>query len=195
LGRFVAHALDAGFEFGLHPSFYAHTHGRYLAEEVVRLRDELGIRPRSVRQHYLRYDAMVTPGLHESAGFEIDSTLGFAETEGFRRGTCLPFRIFDRRRGDVTTTWEMPLAAMDGTLFNRRGLSVADAISTTRDLMDRCRSFGGCAVVLWHNVLWDELDAAGWGRHFVETLDYAVEQGALITDLSTALRSWRLPQS
>jgi hypothetical protein len=184
-------AVAAGFEIGLHPSYHAHTHGRYMAEEVDRIESELGVRPSSVRQHYLRYDARITPSLHSQLNFEIDSTLGFDEREGFRRGTSMPFRLFDLHSNEVYELWEMPLIAMDGALFNKRGLGLEEALRVTRDLMDRCRGAGGCAVLLWHNVLWDELDAPGWGRHFIETLNYAAENGAMIADLKTALASWR----
>ena len=57
----LAEAQTAGFELGLHPSYYAHTHGGYLAEEVQKFESEFGVRPESVRQHYLRYDPLITP--------------------------------------------------------------------------------------------------------------------------------------
>ncbi len=192
LQRTVADARAAGFEIGLHPSYYAHTHAQYLAEEVERFESQFSVSPASVRQHYLRYDPRLTPELHREVGFKIDSTLGFPGREGFRRSTCMPFRLYDLERSRTADIWEMPLMVMDGTLFNRRGLSADESIDVTKALMDRCRSFGGCAVLLWHNVLWDELDAPGWGRHFLETLDYAADNGAMITGLSTALSSWQL---
>lgn len=103
----------------------------------------------------------------------------------------MPFRLFDLERNRVSQLWEMPLVAMDGALFNRRGYSVAEAIDATRRIMDRCRDFGGCAVLLWHNVLWDEMDAPGWGRHFLASLDYARSEGALISSLISALHNWQ----
>jgi hypothetical protein len=193
-GRWITNlmqsATDEGFEIGLHPSYYSEAHGRYLSEEVDKLEGAFGVRPTSVRQHYLRYNPHITLDLHRTSGFRIDSTLGFPTREGFRRSTCFPFRLFDIQESQPADIWEMPLTAMDGTLFNRRGMTSDQAIDVTRQLLDRCRRFGGCAVLLWHNMLWDELDAPGWGRHFIETLDYAVEQGALIADLESALRSW-----
>ncbi len=189
--RVVGEAVEHGFEIGLHPSYHASTHGRYLAEEIEELRELAGRRPTTVRQHYLRYEIPTTLRLHEVSGFTIDSTLGFSTQEGFRRGTCLPFRLFDSENDRETGVWEMPLAAMDGALFNRRDYSVSEAVGATRRLLDRCRLFGGCAVVLWHNVLWDEMDAPGWGRHFLEILDYASSNGALMASLGSALALWR----
>ncbi len=184
-------ALDEdGFEVGLHPSYFAHTHPEYLHEEQSRLAAAMAQRPVSVRQHYLRYEAPTTPRLQRVAGFQIDSSLGFSECEGFRHATCLPFQCFDLQANAPMDLWEMPLSIMESAVFNRRALSLAEALRVTADVMRTCRRFGGVAVMLWHNVVWDELDHPGWGRHFTETLDAAVAEGACIASLRKALASW-----
>ena len=176
-----------GFEVGLHPSYHAHAHAGYLERERDRLAALVSGPIVSVRQHYLRYEAPATPRLHERAGFRIDSTLGWAEREGFRHATCLPFQLFDIERNAPLDVWEMPLALMDAALFNHRRLGPDEAERVTADVLATCRRFGGVAVALWHNVLWDERDYAGWGRHFLHTLDQAREEGALVTSLREAL--------
>ncbi len=176
---------NAGFEVGLHTSYHAHTHPDYIECEAA----ELGS-PASVRQHFLRYDLPITPRLQERAGLRIDSTLGFAETVGFRNATCLPFLRFDVPQNRVTSVWEMPLAVMESTLFNRIGLPLEAAVKETEQLLFTCQQFGGVAVMLWHGVLWDELDHSGWGDHFMRTLDFAVREGALIASLNDALSVW-----
>jgi len=190
LRRRVA-ALEAdGFEIGLHPSYFAHTHPEYLAEERARL-DALVTTPLvSVRQHYLRYEWPATPRLHQAAGFRIDSSLGFSTHEGFRHATCLPFQLFDPHANAVMDVWEMPLAVMESALFNRRGLAAEEAGRVTTAILDACRRFGGVAVMLWHNVVWDELDHPGWGRHFIEALEAALERGACILALRDAFDAW-----
>lgn len=146
--------------------------------------------PRSVRQHYLRYDPARTPRLHVDAGFEIDSTIGFSDRIGFRRGTCLPHRLYDVERDLPLDIWEMPLAIMDSALFNRQNLELEEAVEHTAALMATCRHFRGACVVLWHNTLWDEIDCPGWGEHFTRTLDMAQRDDALIDSLVDALRKW-----
>ncbi len=84
----------------------------------------------------------------------------------------------------------MPLCLMESAVFNRRALSTEEAIQESLNLLDTCQRFGGVAVMLWHNVLWDELDHPGWGAHFTATLDAAVEKGARITSLRDGLASW-----
>ena len=63
-------------------------------------------------------------------------------------------------------------------------------MEATRDLLKTCQRFGGVAVMLWHNVLWDELDYPGWGHHFTDTLDEAVRAKARIASLHEALTVW-----
>ncbi len=182
---------DAGFEIGLHPSYFASEHPGYMKRERDLLAEAVGNSIRCVRQHYLRYEFPTTLRLHEENGFEIDSTLGFAEHEGFRRGTCVPFKLFDPVADRETEVWEMPLTVMDGTLFNRRFLDADHAVAATERIMDLCKRFGGCAVLLWHNVLWDEMDASGWAEHFEGSIAAARRSGVDILPLGTALDTWR----
>ena len=105
------------------------------------------------RQHILRWDVSLTPGLIERAGVTEDSTLGYPDVPGFRCGTNKIFRIFDCRRRVVTNVTELPLLVMDVTLFEERycGLCKEDALSVTYDLMKTVRLVGGPITLLWHN--------------------------------------------
>lgn len=188
-GRFAALRRD-GFEVGLHPSYVSHDDEGYMREERDRLAGAWGAPVRSIRQHYLRYEWPATARLHERLGFRLDSTLGFAAHEGFRNGTCLPFQLFDVEENRVLDVWEMPLAIMESTLFSHRRLDVEAAMDATVAVLEQARRFGGVCVALWHNILWDELDFPGWGRHFEETLAYATEADALVASLEGALAGW-----
>lgn len=180
-----------GFEVGLHPSYRTPEDPSLLRAEAASLRSTVGREIFAVRQHYLRYDPVTTPRVHDDVGFAVDSTIGFADHEGFRRGTCQPFQLYDLEGDEPLRTWEMPLAIMDSALFNRRQLGLEAAIDVTHQLAGVCRRYGGVLVVLWHNVLGDELEAPGWKRHFTETLEDGAQTGAAIASLSGALEGWR----
>lgn len=184
--RTLSWLLANDFEIGLHPSYFAYNHQGYMSDEKSRLEQACGQVVLSVRQHYLRYETN-TSRLHVEEGFEIDSTLAFADREGFRRGTCLPFKVFDIDKNKELDLWEMPLSIMDGTVFNYRHLSGDVAFSTTTEIMQWCKRFGGVCIALWHNTLWDELDFPGWGDHFISSMDYAVQEGAHIGTLKDSL--------
>ncbi len=181
----------SAMEIGLHPSYHAATHPGHLRRERDRLTALLGRPPLSVRTHYLRWIEPTTPRMLAAAGFRIDSSLGWPDHEGFRRGTCLPFQLFDVQANAPLPLWELPLAVMESVLFVRRGLTLEAANHTTEMLLNVCRRYGGLCVALWHNTLWDERDFPDWGAHFEHTLRRAQNQGALIVDLQSAIRSWR----
>ena len=175
------------FEVGLHPSYYAHTHPGYLVAEKQALEEVWGSSVRAIRQHYLRYETPQTPRLQEHAGFHVDTSLAFADHEGFRNGTCHPFLRFDIARNAAGSSWEMPLCFMDGTLFNYRSLSTAEAIAVSEQLLLTCKRYHGICVGLWHNTLWDEMDFAGWGDHFLQVMDLVLKENGQVDTLSNML--------
>jgi peptidoglycan/xylan/chitin deacetylase (PgdA/CDA1 family) len=178
--------IEAGHEIGLHPSYFAHAHEGYLKEELMTLRRATGERVTSVRQHYLRYDPTVTPLLHQRAGFRVDSSLAFAEHEGFRNGTCFPFRLYDWTSERASDIVEVPLSVMDATLFFRRGFDADQAVHATLEVLRQVRRFGGVANVLWHNVLADEIDFPGWNEHFRRVMERARADGAAMLSVGEA---------
>ncbi|NNE70741.1 MAG: hypothetical protein HKN29_10320 [Rhodothermales bacterium] len=198
-GRFLRKSLGdiarAGHDVGLHPSFHAYNHPGYLARERKRLEEAMDRPLAAVRSHYLRWDDPATPRAFRGEGFDLDSTLGFPDRTGFRNGTCRPFMIWDHEAGAPSGVWEMPLALMESSLFNREGLDLEGALKRTRVLADTVRRHGGVLIALWHNVLWDEPDFLGWGEHLLATLDLASETGGSIGSLSQVFASRTLGQS
>ena len=194
-GRFMRGRLRElkrrAFEIGLHPSYRTLDEADRLEAERDAVAAVAAAPVQSVRQHYLRFDPARTPHLHARLGFRIDSTIGFADRPGFRRGTCLPFRLYDLERDEPLDVWEMPLIIMESALFNRQNLAPDEAAGVTEACLEACRRHGGACVVLWHNTLWDEIDCPGWGDHMTQTLDAAVREGARIAALDTALMGWR----
>ncbi len=182
-----------GFEIGLHPGYASHDHAWRLAAERARLAAALAAVPTAVRSHFLRWSEPTTPRLYAQAGFAIDSTLGFAEAPGFRRGTTHPFRLWDAA-GRVSDLWELPLAAMDTTLFTHRGLSDGAAEERLAAVFAEARRWGGVAVVLWHPAM--DADPA-WPRR-LGVLDRALAEarrgGARIGPLGELLRLWTASQ-
>jgi peptidoglycan/xylan/chitin deacetylase (PgdA/CDA1 family) len=182
---------EQGHDLGVHPSFNAYNDARMMEREVARIEESSALRPRSVRQHYLRFEYPVTWRLHEQCGLTVDSTLGFAEREGFRNGFCHPFRPFDIERNRPFDIWELPLTAMDGTLASYRSMDPEAARQRLRQLLDIVRAERGVAVLLFHNTVFDAHDFPGWGEVFEQTLGYAVECGDLLcASMQDIVREW-----
>jgi len=181
-----------GHEVGWHPGYGAHASPRKLAVEWGRFEDAFRHPPRLARTHFLRWAEPPTPGLLRGLGVRLDSTLGFAEHEGFRRGTALPFPLFDLRADAPTDLWEMPLAVMDTTLTDYRALDAEGQAEALDRVFDAARASGGVAVVLWHNQV--GADTVGWAAR-LDTLDLALGRaraaGARVGPLGALLEGWR----
>ena len=188
LGQHLRGLAADGFEVGLHPGYATHDHADRLAAERDRLAHVLGAAPRSVRSHFLRWHAPTTPRLYGAAGFARDSTLGWSDAAGFRRGTAHPFRLWDA--GQPSDLWEWPLAAMDTALFTHLGLSDDAAAECLAAVFAEARRGGGVAVVLWHPAM-DEDPA--WTRRLA-VLDAALAQaradGAAVGSLASLAGRW-----
>jgi peptidoglycan/xylan/chitin deacetylase (PgdA/CDA1 family) len=141
-----------GWEIGLHPTWYTFDDSDALAREKRAIEAAIGDSVVSVRQHFLHYDPRQTPRAHEAAGLRYDSTLGFNDNVGFRRGTAYPWQIRDLQKNRTTSVLELPLVVQDTALFRRKGLSVDSemAFEYIKILAERVRDVGGVLTLLWH---------------------------------------------
>lgn len=187
----LSEQLSAGHEVGLHPSYHAFSHDLRLSDEKNRLERSIHRVVPAHRAHYLRFDYPGSIATLQSAGFSIDSTLGFAECAGFRFGTCLPFPLLNPLTMDESTVWEVPLCVMESALFNRQNLTGVEAERETNRMIQTCASVGGVFVGLWHSTLWDERDYPGWGAHFLSSLDEARRFEAHCDSLSGVIDAWK----
>ncbi|MFW6116518.1 MAG: polysaccharide deacetylase family protein [bacterium] len=149
--RCIESVQRQGFEIGLHASYDAFGDRERLAEERRRLEATAGQPVRAVRQHYLRFRVPDTWRDFERVGLRRDSTMAYADHEGFRCGTCHAFRPFDLERNRSLDLWELPLVVMDGTLRGYRGLTPKQAEQRVLTLANRCESVEGVFTMLWHN--------------------------------------------
>lgn len=146
--RFVQ---SKGMGVGLHAGLKSyHDESQFLAEKE-NLEKVVGRDVVDVRQHFLRFDVRRTPQIWQSVGVRHDSTMGFPEQEGFRCGTCHPYRLYDVENDCVTDVVEHPLIVMDTTLFQYRNVSETEAFESVCNLYGRCVSVEGDFVMLWHN--------------------------------------------
>jgi hypothetical protein len=143
--------LERGFEIGFHAGYDTLNNPHRLAQEKARLDAILGYTRYGGRQHYLRFQTPNTWRYWEQIGLTYDSTLGYADHEGFRCGTCRPFRPFDVEQNRELDLWEWPLIVMDQTLKQYRKLSPEEGESKILELAQRCRQVGGTFTLLWHN--------------------------------------------
>ena len=143
LRRCLSELTREGFELGYHASYDSLGKPSRLAIEKARLDSVLPTSRYGGRQHYLRFRVPDTWRDWESVGLAYDSTLTFADHEGFRCGTCHAYRPFDLERDREMDIREVPLIVMDGTLRQYRRLDPETAEAAVLALSDRCRAVEG----------------------------------------------------
>jgi hypothetical protein len=181
---------DDGFDVGLHGSYESARTPGVLERERSVLEQALGASVRTTRQHFLHWDVRWTPSLQERAGLEVDSSLGFNRTIGFRAGTSLPFRHFDLGAGRELDVLEVPLVVQDAALLGPIGLGRGpeETRAALDGLFDDVLGAHGVVTVVFHP---DKLVQPEWLALFEWTLDRAVASGAWVTSLASLADWWR----
>jgi hypothetical protein len=167
----AAKFVELGVEMGIHPGFHTFKNEQRLAEEVAQWRSALGTQAIGGRQHYLRW-LPETWDHWESAGLSYDSSVGFAESIGFRSGTCVPFRPWSHGEDRALNLLEIPLLVMDVTLTGYMRLGKEEAVARVRALGERCKLAGGVFTLLCHN---HKIAEADFGEEFYLRLVEATE--------------------
>jgi peptidoglycan/xylan/chitin deacetylase (PgdA/CDA1 family) len=164
--RLMRRIHDRGHEIGLHPSYETYCRPDLVQQEADRLRKALriaGVRQETLgaRMHYLRWRCPATWRAMVSAGIDHDATLGFADSVGFRCGTCHDYTAFDVHAERAIDLRVRPLIAMDGSILDTKymGLGISSGAQAVLGEMRRCcERVRGSFSLLWHN---NEFQRAG----------------------------------
>jgi peptidoglycan/xylan/chitin deacetylase (PgdA/CDA1 family) len=169
--------LSEGWSVGLHCGYHSYDKLEEITKEKLRLEKVLGGKVAGCRNHYLRFKVPDTWELLSRAGFKYDATFGYADFAGFRNGMCHPFRPFNLKTEKLIDIWEIPLIAMDGTLFDYMSLDEGGAWQITRQLIDAVEKLGGVMTILWHNTYMLGKNI----KFYRKILDYCQEKNAWMT--------------
>lgn len=157
--KLMARIHERGHEIGLHPSYGTYQKPELIKQEADRLRQTMkqaGIPQKKIggRMHYLRWEHPFTLQAWNDAGMAYDTTLGYADSPGFRCGTCHEYPAFNTVSQQPLQIRIRPLIAMECTVIADRYLGLgttAEAESKFLELKERCRKVQGCFTLLWHN--------------------------------------------
>jgi hypothetical protein len=203
----LARGLATEAELGVHASTMAAGHSRtddpgpghalplrtnILDEERHCLEALIGAPVRGVRFHNLRggYSALSDVA---AAGFDYDSTLGFAEAPGFSAGIARPFHPYDRERDRPLDLVTVPLVLMDTTLLSPRylGLPVTEGRTRAVAALEPLRHWGGAASLLWHNDNLPPNEAHGYSRLYAELIEWTRAAGGAAASLAEIVDEWQ----
>jgi hypothetical protein len=146
-----------------------------------------------IRYHYLRCLYHETLPLLEDARFSYDTSLAFAEHEGFRCGCSFPFRPYHLGQERPLDLVELPLAVMDGTLQepHHRGLDADAAERAAAAVLGKAGRSGGAVSLLWHNNRFDPHAARGYDGVYWRLVEAALDGGAWVTSAGAVVERWR----
>ena len=141
-----------GHFIGYHPSYDAYNNYELFVKDKKRIEDIVGQELTFGRQHYLRFEIPTTWRIWEEAGMEWDSTVGYADREGFRCGTCYPYSVFDIVTRRKLKLKERPLIVMDGSFITYQShMTPREVELRIVELINKVRRYNGEFVFLWHN--------------------------------------------
>lgn len=164
-----------------------------LVEDLQDLARRAGAAVRGVRYHYLRCLYHTTLPALDAAGVEYDSSLAFAEREGFRCGVSFPFHPYDLRHERPLGLLQVPLVLMDTSLLGERyrALDAEAAGRVCDEILSRVRAAGGGVAMLWHNTRFDRRTAQGYDDLYWHLVDRIRTDGGLIASAGDVARRWR----
>lgn len=143
--------ISAEADTGLHPSYYTMNDAELLQEEKQRMENITGKRVIKSRQHYLRLQFPATYRQLAAAGIQEDHSMGFAETPGFRAGTCFPFYFFDLEKSVTTTLKIFPVTFMEGSFAEDMRMTPEDSLPVMLQLLETVKKLNGFFCCIWHN--------------------------------------------
>jgi hypothetical protein len=148
--RAAARALHAGgWEIGLHGDFGTHDSQAEMDKAVGRLTRGIGVRPRGLREHYLKFDFAKSWRIMEDAGFDYDTTPGNTDRLGFKLGLATPFHPPDEGWRPMRLL-ELPLSLMDTTLWGYLKRSEEEGLRDVEESMGAVERVEGLFNLLWH---------------------------------------------
>ena len=151
--------VDRGHKIGIHPGFLSYDSDHFMSRSFKSFNDyfrkyvneEVGL---TGRQHYLNWNYSKTDRLLCKYQLHEDSTLGFAESIGFRCGTSHRFKIYDYEFRCSLDLYEQPLIVMEDSLISKRYMGLGyseEAYNRVQGCFAKCKKFGGKMTLLWHN--------------------------------------------
>lgn len=166
-------------EIGLHGTWESSEDAPALRRSLRHLNEVCEIPVTGIRQHYLRYNNPITPGIQSQSELLYDATLGFAEQPGFRNSYAYPFRLYDFEKREAMKIWQLPLIVMDATLLEYMESSAESIPETIEPLLAEVARFNGLFSLLWHNCRLDEMENPGINVVYKKLLKEIMQRGYL----------------
>lgn len=171
---------DDEFEVGLHGTMRSAADAENMLKQKNELTKVLGEAPVGIRQHYLRFFHPSTFQIQEKVGLRYDTSLAFAEQDGYRNGYCFPFHPYDFENDRMMKIWEIPLVMMEVSVLQYRKEGFEEIRKSVFHYIREARKFGGLFSLLWHNCRMNEYEYDGATVFYEDLLKAIMEEGAKV---------------
>lgn len=168
--KVINNIIRRGHIVGFHPSYFTSQNFDCWHTEYKVLQEKVPVKIKEGRQHYLRVVLPDTLHIWEKH-FDIDSSLGFADSDGFRCGTGNTFPLYDFQKNCKTGVMEMPLVLMDTTLTMYLNLSVHDSENIIKEYIDIAHKYSMPMTFLFHNNFYG-FKRKGWKQLYKNITHY-----------------------
>ncbi len=108
---------------GFHLSYNAYNDQKQWKEEFNKLSSKISQNVKIGRQHFLRFEVPTTWQIWEDNNMKWDSTLSYADKEGFRCGASYEYSVFNILTRKKLKLKEMPLEVMEVTMVGYQNLA------------------------------------------------------------------------
>ena len=142
-----------GHFLGYHPSYNAHNNYELFIKDKKKIENIIEQKLSFGRQHFLRFEIPTTWQIWNDADMEWDSSLSYADKEGFRCGTGDAFSTFNFLTRQTLNVKEIPLVIMDKTLISSkyRDLDFNKSLKVIKYYAEISKRYKMKFTILWHN--------------------------------------------
>lgn len=144
--------LSNGHYVGIHPSYQTFDNAEQLQREKNIIEKTTNQTIEFGRQHYLRFEVPTTWQIWEDNKMKWDSTLSYADKEGFRCGVCYEYSVFNILSRKKLQLKEKPLIMMEGSFVTYQpDITEEEIKEKIIKLINKVKKYQGEFVFLWHN--------------------------------------------
>jgi len=191
MAQLIGGLTARGCEIALHGSCATHTDSAMLLRQKKLLEGILGKTVTGHRNHYLKFQVSQSWKAQEAAGFSYDSTLGFADHEGFRGGCAFPFFPYDLVDDRRLNILEIPLSIMDVSISKYQRLRGEASEQALRSCLEKTLDVNGLATLLWHNDTFFEPERPGFAQLYETALAWLSEKDTFVATCAEIDRWWK----
>jgi len=150
--KLVEQIKNRGHFIGMHPTYNAYNDRNQFVKEKKELEKNLEASIIFGREHYLRFELPTTWQIWDDNGMQWDSTLSYADREGFRSGVCYEYSVFNILTRKKLKLKEKPLIVMESSFIGYQAtITLEEMEKKIKLLVEEVKKYNGDFVLLWHN--------------------------------------------